>query len=55
MMAAREGFLQMVLLLLEHGADAKFIAPSGHSALSLAANRGHKEVESMLRKAGVTE
>jgi len=54
MMAAREGYLQMLLLLLEHGADAKYVSPSGHSALSLAADRGNKEIEFMLRKAGVS-
>jgi hypothetical protein len=54
MMAAREGYLQMLLLLLEHGADAKYVSPSGHSALGLAVSRGNKEIESMLRKAGVT-
>ena len=54
LMAAREGYLQMLLLLLEHGADAKYVSPSGHSALSLSVSRGNKEIESMLRKAGVT-
>ena len=53
MMAAREGYLQMLLLLLEHGGDAKYVSPHGHSALSLAINRGNKDIESMLRKAGV--
>lgn len=55
MMAAREGQLQMLLLLLEHGADAKYVSPHGHSALSLAKDRHHGEIESVLRKAGVTE
>lgn len=55
MMAAREGQLQMLLLLLEHGADARYVSPYGHSALSLAKDRGHGEIEAVLRKAGVEE
>ena len=55
MMAAREGHLPMLLLLLEHGADAKYVSPYGHSALGLAEDRGHKEIEAVLRKAGVEE
>ena len=55
MMAAREGQLAMLLLLLEHGADPKYESPYGHSALSMAVDRGHKEIEAMLRKAGAED
>ena len=36
MMAAREGHLPMVLLLLEHGADVNYTSAFGYNALNVA-------------------
>lgn len=46
--AAREGFSDMVALLLEFGADINATSDTGMSALSYAASAGHREVMRML-------
>ena len=47
--------LEMVKLLLEHGADAKVKAKDGLTALSFAKRKGWSEVIALLTKAGATE
>jgi ankyrin repeat protein len=46
--AAREGFSDMVALLLEFGADVNTTSDTGLSALCYAAAAGHREVMRML-------
>jgi ankyrin repeat protein len=55
MMAAREGHLSMVLLLMEHGADLDVRNEDGATALKLARERGKREVADMLARAGAKE
>ena len=45
----------MVLLLLERGADITLKNEDGFTALQLAQNRGHREVATMLMRAGAKE
>jgi ankyrin repeat protein len=47
--------LELVKLLLEHGADAKAKAKDGFTALSFAKRKGWHEVVMLLVKAGATE
>ena len=47
--------LELVMLLLEKGADAKVKAKDGLTALSFAKRKGWAEVIALLTKAGATE
>ena len=47
-MAAREGFTDMVSLLLEFSASVDAVSESGMSALCYAASAGHTEILRML-------
>jgi ankyrin repeat protein len=49
MYAAREGQVESVRFLLEHGADPAAQNTEGHDALYYARENGHKEVEALLR------
>lgn len=46
--AAREGFLDSVYVLVEHGADANLVDGKGNLPLHLAAREGHLEVVRLL-------
>jgi ankyrin repeat protein len=53
-MAVREGYAQIVKLLLDHGADpgqSRFTYNSWDKLLLVARERGHREVESLLERA----
>lgn len=50
MLAAREGHLPMVLLLLEHGADPNRRSKAGVTALDLARANGRQEVVEILER-----
>jgi ankyrin repeat protein len=47
-----DGALEVVRLLLEHGADVEVKINVGLTALQLAADEGHDEVVKLLRKHG---
>ena len=49
MIAARNGHHEVVLLLLEHGADASLKGPWGGTALSHARDGGHLDVAELLQ------
>lgn len=46
--AAREGFIDSVLVLVDHGADANLVDGRGNLPLHLAAREGHLEVVRLL-------
>eukprot|EP00064_Thunnus_orientalis_P014051 superscaffoldBa00002389_g14092 len=46
--AAREGFVDTVRVLLDHGADVNLVDDQGNLPLHLAARQGHLEVVQML-------
>ena len=48
MMAAQEGYVEAVLLLLEHGDDVNAKNEGGETALTLAADSGHTETVAVL-------
>lgn len=48
MLAAREGYLAIVNLLLDHGADPNSAHPNGRTVLHLASAPGHEEVVQLL-------
>jgi len=52
--AAANGRLDMVKMLLDHGADLKARSNDGKTALSLAEARGHKQVAEFLRARGAS-
>ena len=52
MMASREGHLEMVLLLLEFGADVNYTSAFGYNALNTALDRGRRDVAEVLIRAG---
>jgi len=54
-MAAREGHLGILLLLLEHGADLNMRNEDGLTALKMAQDRGLREIAQMLVRAGSKE
>ena len=51
MLAAAQGRLDHVRLLLDHGADPALTDRAGETALTLARERGHGEVVGMLTQA----
>ncbi|XP_048090138.1 fibronectin type 3 and ankyrin repeat domains protein 1 isoform X3 [Alosa alosa] len=53
MMAAMRGFLSLVHMLVQHGADVSMTNGSGKNSLMLACFCGHLEVVRCLRKCGV--
>ena len=48
MMCCREGYLDMVTLLLQYGADINATTSTGMTALSHAAYRGHLNIIKLL-------
>jgi ankyrin repeat protein len=50
--AAEHGYLEIVMLLLEKGADVTVRNKDGWTLLNLAVNRGHIEVIELLLKEG---
>jgi ankyrin repeat protein len=52
MVAAQNGHDRVLETLLARGADVAVKALGGHTALSVAATRGHREIEQRLRLAG---
>jgi ankyrin repeat protein len=55
MMAAREGHLPMVVLLLDHGADVNHKTKFGYTALEVARERGMRQIAEALVKAGAED
>ena len=55
MMAAREGHLPMVMLLLDHGADVNHKTRYGYTALAVARERGMRQIADALIKAGAED
>jgi ankyrin repeat protein len=53
--AAKNGFGEVVRLLLEQGADARVINHYGETPLRLAARYGHREIEHLLQDAMRTQ
>lgn len=53
--AARHGYLEVVELLIEHGAQVNDAADSGSAALAWARNQRHDRIASLLVKAGARE
>ncbi|KAI4875803.1 hypothetical protein NFI96_017146 [Prochilodus magdalenae] len=52
MLAARDGYCQVINLLVSHGAELDFQDDSGHTALMLAVQYGHKEAVLKLLQLG---
>ncbi|MEQ2300734.1 hypothetical protein AMECASPLE_028877 [Ameca splendens] len=48
--AAREGFLDSVRVLIDHGADVNHVDQKGNLPLHLAAREGHLEVVKLLQE-----
>jgi ankyrin repeat protein len=51
-LAAEKGHKAIVILLLEHGADANIVDNEGHSLVSLATEKGNKEMLVLLLEHG---
>ena len=49
MIAAREGYLPIVLALLEAGADVQARTQAGYTAIMLAEENGHEEIFEVLQ------
>jgi ankyrin repeat protein len=54
MQAASEGSLEIIELLLDHGADPAAKTRNGETALMIARERGRNEVVNLIAQAGTT-